>query len=80
MKPVLSIPRQAVEEAKENVKVAGLKDRLIEAYPQLFSGIANKDPPDCGKFGTAKIKVKPNPKTNRHEGYQLQEERAEAMK
>ena len=55
VKLVVSIPRQALEEAKENPKVAELKDRLIEAYQRLFSGFANKNPPDRGKYGTAKI-------------------------
>ena len=80
VKSVVSIPRQAAEGAKENPKVAELKDRLIEAYPRLFSGVTNKNPPDCGKYGTAKIKLKPNPKIHRHREYQLQGERAEAMK
>ena len=53
---------------------------LINAYPRLFSGVANKNPPDRGRFGTAKIKLKPNPKIYRHREYQLQGNRAEAMK
>ena len=77
---VVSIPKQAAEEAQENPKVAELKERLINAYPLLFSGVANKNPPDRGRFGTAKIKLKPNPKIYRHREYQLQGDRAEAMK
>ena len=50
------------------------------AYPRLFSGVANKSPPDRGRFGTARIKLKPNPKIYRHREYQLQGDRAEAMK
>ena len=61
-------------------KVAELKERLIRAYPRLFSGVANKNPPDRGRFGTAKIKLKPNLKIYRHREYQLQGDRAEAMK
>ena len=80
VKSIVSIPRQAAEEANGNPKVAELRDRLIEAYPRLFSGVANKNPPDRGKYGTAKIKLKPNPKIYRHREYQLQGERAEAMK
>ena len=80
VKLVVSILWQAAEEAKENPKVAELKDRLFEAYPRLFSGVANKNPPDRGKYGMAKIKLKPNPKIYRHREYQLQGERAEAMK
>ena len=80
VKSVVSIPRQAAEEAKENPKVPELKDRLIETFPRLFSGVANKNPPDCGKFGMARIKLKPNRKIYRHQEYQLQGERAEAMK
>ena len=60
--------------------VAELKERLINAYPRLFSGVANKNPPDHGRFGTARIKLKPNPKIYRHREYQLQGDRAEAIK
>ena len=80
MRSVVSIPKQAAEEAQENPKVAELKERLIKAYPRLFSGVANKNPPDRGRFGTARIKLKPNPKIYRHREYQLQGDRAEAMK
>ena len=73
-------PKQAAEEAQENPKVAELKERLINAYPRLFSGVANKNPPDRGRFGTARIKLKPNPKIYRHREYQLQGDRAEALK
>ena len=76
---VVSIPKQAAEEAQENRKVAELKERLINAYPRLFSGVANKNPPDRGRFGTARIWLKPNPKIYRHREYQLQGDRAEAM-
>ena len=77
---IVSIPKQAAEEAQDNPKVAELKERLINAYPRLFSGVANRNPPDCGKFGTARIKLKPNPKIYRHREYQLQGDRAGAMK
>ena len=80
VKSVVSVPRQAAEEAKENLKVAELNDRFIEAYPQLFSGVANKNPPDRGKYGTAKIKLNPNPNIYRRGEYQLPGDRAEAMK
>ena len=80
VRSVVSIPKQAAEEAQENLKVAELKERLIKAYQWLFSGVANKNPPDRGRFGTAKIKLKPNPKIYRHREYQLQGHRAEAMK
>ena len=80
VRSVVSIPKQAAEEAQENPKVAELKERLINAYPRLFSGVANKNPPDRGRFGTAKIKLKPNPKIYRHREYELQGDRAEAMK
>ena len=80
VRSIVSIPKQAAEEAQENPKVAELKERLINAYPRLFSGVANKNPPDCGRFGTARIKLKPNPKIYRHWEYQLQGDLAEAMK
>ena len=80
VRSVVSIPKQAAEEAQENPKVAELDERLIHAYLRLFSGVANKNPPDRGRFGTARIKLKPNPKIYRHMEYQLQGDRAEAMK
>ena len=80
VRSVVSIPKQAAEGAQENLKLAELKERLINAYPRLFSGVANKNPPDRGRFGTARIKLKPNPKIYRHREYQLQGDRAEAMK
>ena len=80
VRSVVSIPKQAAEEAQENPKVAELKERLINAYPRLFSGVTNKNSPDRGRFGTARIKLKPNPKIYRHREYQLQGDRAEAMK
>ena len=80
VRSVVSIPKQAAEEAQENPKVAELKERLINAYPRLFSGVANRNPPDRGRSGTARIKLKPNPKIYRHREYQLQGDRAEAMK
>ena len=62
VRSVVSIPKQAAEVVQENPKVAELKERLINAYSRLFSSVANKDPPDRGRFGTARIKLKPNPK------------------
>ena len=57
-----------------------LRERLVKDYPRLFSGVANKNTPDRGRFGTARIKLKPKTKVYRHREYQLQGERAEAMK
>ena len=42
VRSVVSIPKQAAEEAQENPKVAELKERLINAYPRLFSGVATR--------------------------------------
>ena len=42
VRSVVLIPKPAAEEAQENPKVAELKERLINAYPRLFSGVANK--------------------------------------
>ena len=80
VRSVVSIPKQVAEEAQENPKVAELTERLINAYQWLFIGVANKNPPDRGRFGTARIKPKPNPKMYRHREYELQGDRAEAMK
>ena len=80
VRSVVSIPKQAAEDAQENPKVAERKERLINAYQRPFSGVANKNPPDRGRFGTARIKLKPNSKIYCHREYQLQGDRAEAMK
>ena len=80
VRSVVSIPKQAAEEAQENPKFAELKERLINAYPRLSSGVANNNPPDRGRFGTARIKLKPNRKIYHHREYQLQGDRAEAIK
>ena len=80
VRSVVSILKQAAEEAQANPKVAELKEMLINTYPRLFSGVANKNPPDRGGIGTGRIKLKPNPKIYRHRGYQLQGDQAEAMK
>ena len=80
VRSVVSIPKQAAVEAQENQKVTELKERLINAYPRLFSGVANKNPPDRGRFGTARIRLNPNPKIHRHQEYQLQGDWAKAMK
>ena len=80
MRSVVSILKQAAEKAQENPNVAELMERLIGAYPRLFSGVANKNPPERGRFGTARIKLKPNSKIHRHREYQLQGDLAEAMK
>ena len=57
-----------------------LREKLVKDYPRLFSGVANKKPPDQGRFGTARIQLKPNPKVYWDREYELQGERAEAMK
>ena len=80
VRSVVLIPKQAAEEAQEKPKVAELKRRLINAYSLLFSGVANENPPDRGRFGTARIKLRLNRKIYRHREYQLQGDRAEAMK
>ena len=80
VRSVVSIPKQAAEEAQENPKVAALKERLINAYRRLFSGVANRNPPDRGRFGIARIKLKPNPKIYRHREYQFQGDRAQALR
>ena len=80
VRSVVSIPKQGAEEAQENPKVDELKERLINAYPCLFRGIANKNLPDRGRFGTRRMKLKPNPKIYRHQEYHPQGDRAEAMK
>ena len=80
VRSVVSILKQAAEEAQENPMVTELRERLINAFPQLFSSVANKNPPDRRRFGTARIKLRPNPKIYRHREYQPQGDRAEAMK
>ena len=59
VRSVVSIPKQAAEEAQENPKVTELKERLINAYLRLFSGVANRNPPDRGRFGTGQAGAEP---------------------
>ena len=80
IRSVVTVPTAAVQEARENPTVDELRERLVKDYPRLFSGVANKSPPDPGRIGTARMKLKPNTKVYRHREYQLQGERAEAMK
>ena len=80
MRSVVLIPKQAAEEGRENPKIGELKERLIGAFQRLFSGVANKNPPDRGSFGTARIKLKPNLTIYRDMEYQLQGDLDELMK
>ena len=80
IRSVVTVPTAAAQEARKNPIVDELRERLARDYPGLFSGVANKNRPDRGRFGTVRIKLKPNPKVYRHREYQLQGERAEAMK
>ena len=80
IRSVLTVPTAAAQEGRENPRVDDPREILVKDYPQLFSGVANKNPPDRGRFGTARIQLKTNPKVYRHREYQLQVERAEAMR
>ena len=80
IRSVVTVPTAAAQEARENPRVDELRERLVKDSPRLFSGVANKHPPDSGRFGTARVKLKPNPKVYRHQEYQLQGEQVEAMK
>ena len=55
---VVTVPTPAAQEARENPRVDELRERLVKDYARLFSGVANKNPPDRGRFGTAQIKLK----------------------
>ena len=77
---VVTVPTAAAQEARENPIVDELWERLVRDHPRLFSGVANRNPPDRGLFGTARMELKPNLKVYRHREYQTQGERAEAMK
>ena len=77
---VVMVLTAAAQEARENPKVDDLRGRLVKDYPRLFSGVANRNPPDQGRFGTARNKLKPNPNLYRHYEYKLQGQRAEGMK
>ena len=77
---VVTVPTAAAQEARGNQRVDELPERLVKEYPCLFSGVANKNPPDRGQFGTAGIKLKPNPKVYGHREYQLQSEWRDATK
>ena len=62
IRSAVTVPTAAAQEARENPRVDELRERLVKDYPRLFSGVANKNPPDRGRFGTARIKMKPDPK------------------
>ena len=80
IRSVVTVPTAAAQEARENPRVDELQKRLVKDSPQLFSGSGQQNPPDQGRFGTTGTKLKPNSKVYRHREYQLQGERAEAMK
>ena len=80
IRSVVAVLIAAAQKARENLRVDELQERLVKDYPRLFSGVANKNPPDRGRFGTARIKLKPNPKVYAHREYQFQGARAEAVK
>ena len=77
---VVTLSPAAAQEATENTTMDELRERLVKDYAPLFSGLANKNSPDRGRFGNARIKLRPHSKVYRHREYQLQGERAEAMK
>ena len=80
IRSVVTVPTAAAQEARENSRVDELRETLVKDYPRLFSGVANKNPPDRGRFCNPRIKLNPNPELYRHREYQLQGEQAEAMK
>ena len=61
LRSVVSIPKQAAEEAQENPKVAELKERLINAYPRLFSGVAHKNASDRGRVWRSEDQAEAEP-------------------
>ena len=80
IRSVVTMPTAAAQEARENPRVDELRERLVKYYSRLFSSVANMNQLHRGEFGTARIKLKPNPKIYRQGEYQHQGERAEAMK
>ena len=80
IRSVVTVPTAAAEEAKESPRLDELQKILVKGSPLSLSGVANKNPPNRGRFGTARIKLKLNPKVFWHREYQLPGERAEAMK
>ena len=48
IRSVVTVPTAAAQEARENPRVDELRERLVKDYPRLFSGVANKNPPDRG--------------------------------
>ena len=77
---VVTVPTAAAQEARESPRVNELRERWVKDHPRLFRGVANKNPLDRGRFGTAWTKLKPNSKVYWHREFQPQGERAEAMK
>ena len=46
IRSVVKVPTAAAQEARENQKVDELRKRVVKDYTRLFSGVANKNPPD----------------------------------
>ena len=45
IRSVVTVPTAAAQEARENPRVDELRERLVNDYLRLFSGVANKNPP-----------------------------------
>ena len=69
IRSVVTVPTAAAQEARENPRVDELRERLVKDYPRFFSGLANKNQPDRGRFGTARMTLKPHPKVYLHRDY-----------
>ena len=52
----------------------------MKDHPRLFRGVANRIPTDGGRFGTARMKLKPDPENYQYREYQHQGEPAEGMR
>ena len=57
----MTVPTSACQGARKCPRVDELRERLVKDYPRMFRGVAHKNPPDRGPFGTAGMRVKPNP-------------------
>ena len=46
IRSVVTVPTAAAQEARESPRVDELRERLVKDFPRLFSGVANRNPPD----------------------------------
>ena len=54
---VVTVLKAAAQEGNTTPTVDELRERLMKDYPRLFSGVANRNAPDRGRFRTVRSKL-----------------------